>query len=61
FHRIRHWIDVNKRYLILGFTGFVALLFIIIAGINWATAYEYAYNGKTLGIVKNQEDVTKIL
>lgn len=61
FHRIRHWIDVKKKYLIIGFTGFVALLFIVIAGINWATAYEYAYNGKTLGVVKNQEDVTRIL
>lgn len=60
-HRFRHWADLNKRYLILGFSGVVALTLIVIAGINWATAYEYAYNGKTLGMVKNQEDVTKIL
>lgn len=60
-HRLRHWADTNKKYIILAFSGVVALALIVIAGINWATAYEYAYNGKTLGVVKNQEDVTKIL
>ena len=34
---------------------------VILAVFDKYTVYEYAYNGKTLGYVKNQEDVTDVL
>ena len=60
-HRLRHWMDVHKRGLLMIFATGVAACILIVAGINWATAYEYSYNGKTLGTVKAQEDVLEIL
>ncbi len=60
-HRLRHWMDVHKRGLLMVFASGVAACILIVAGINWATAYEYSYNGKTLGVVKSQEDVLEIL
>ncbi len=60
-HRWRHWLDLHKRGVLMSFATSVAAAIVIVAGINWMTAYEYAYNGKTLGVVKNQEDVLAIL
>lgn len=60
-HRFRHWLDVHKRGVLMSFSAVVAGCLIIVSAINWCTAYEYAYNGKTLGVVKEQENVLEIL
>lgn len=52
--------DSRKKELIIGFS--ILLTFVIITGMffNNYTAYEYSYNGKTLGYVKNKDDVLQI-
>lgn len=53
---------MDKKHSILGhFAGAVLVAVAIVALFNHATGFEYAYNGKVLGYVKNQEDVVKIL
>lgn len=39
----------------------VIILICMISVFNYATGYEYSYNGRTLGLVKNQEDVAKVV
>lgn len=57
----REYAELNKPKL-LGFLALIIIVSTIIAsGINYITGYEYSYNGRILGIVKNQEDVLKIL
>lgn len=39
----------------------VIIMICLISVFNYATGYEYSYNGRTLGLVKNQEDVSKVV
>lgn len=50
-----------RRQVVSYFVGLILIYICIIAACNYTTGYEYSYNGRTLGIVKNQEDVTKVL
>ncbi|MGN0658139.1 MAG: LysM peptidoglycan-binding domain-containing M23 family metallopeptidase [Emergencia sp.] len=53
---------IGKKKSILGhFAGVVLVAIAMVALFSHATGYEYAYNGRSLGYVKNQEDVIKIL
>lgn len=61
FHRTRQLIDINKKRIVLCFSGGVAIILVLIGAINYMTAYEYSYNGKVLGLVKEQQDVLMIL
>ena len=60
-HDIRMELHNYRRDILKGavflFSGMLAITFLITSVID----YEYSYNGKTLGIVKEQEDVLKIL
>ncbi len=61
FNWAREWADINKQKLL---SGFAIIIFVAIVGIsfyNHFTAYEYAYNNRTLGMVKDQEDVLRIV
>lgn len=51
----------KKKTLLAHFAGTVLVAIAMVAMFNHATGFEYAYNGKALGYVKNQEDVIKIL
>ena len=42
-------------------TTTVLIAVAVVAIFSYATGYEYSYNGKHLGYVNNQEDVTKVL
>lgn len=45
-------------------SSFAIIILVVVASVvvyNHGNGYSYAYNGKTLGYVKNQEDVVKIL
>jgi murein DD-endopeptidase MepM/ murein hydrolase activator NlpD len=53
----RHWAERHKRQLLAGFTGTVVLAASAAILIGNMTAFEYMYNGKVLGIVKDQRDV----
>ncbi len=57
----REWAEINKKKLLVRFSLFVFLVLVAITIFDYSTAYEYAYNGRTLGIVKSQEDVLKIV
>ena len=50
-----------KKTLLTYFAGTVLIAIAVVALFNYATGYEYSYNGKHLGYVKNQEDVIKVL
>ena len=57
----REWADRNKRSLLAGLIIVIAAAVGSVSAINHYTAYVYAYNGRTLGLVKHQEDVLRVL
>lgn len=61
FNQLREYADLNKKKLLIQFGVSVAVVTLIVLAIGKMTAYEYIYNGKVLGLVKNQEDVYKII
>lgn len=61
FHMAKEWAEMNKKLLLCQFAGLIGIMLCFIGIFNVCTAYEYAYNGRTLGIVNNQEDVLRIL
>ncbi len=63
-HRIEvigDWAEHHKKQLLIGFGIGVAAFAAVTIMIGNMTAYEYIYNGKVLGVVKNQEDVYKTI
>lgn len=57
---IRNFGERYKNWLLAAFAAFVIAL-VGLAGIfNHYMAYEYSYNGKLLGVVKDKEDVLRI-
>ncbi len=61
FHTAKEWAELNKKLLLCQFAGLVAIALCFMGIFNICTAYEYSYNGRTLGLVNNQEDVLRIL
>lgn len=61
FNFAREWAEINKRKLLLHFFVIVVITICCVETFNYFTAYEYAYNGRTLGVVEKQEDVLKIV
>jgi murein DD-endopeptidase MepM/ murein hydrolase activator NlpD len=57
----REYAELNKAKLLVILTVVLIIATAIAAGINSITGYEYSYNGRVLGVVKEQEDVLKIL
>ena len=58
--RFRHFVETHKLMVL---ATFIVFLLVVIGSIwifNYNTAYEYSYNGKTLGVVKDKEEVLKI-
>lgn len=51
----------KKKSLLGHFAGAVLVAIAMVALFNHFTGFEYSYNGRALGYVKNQEDVLKIL
>lgn len=60
-HERRDWILERKKWLLGHFAGAILVAIALVAVFSSATGFQYAYNGKVLGYVKNQEDVTKVL
>ena len=58
---IRDYAEHHKKKLLVEFGIGVAAIAMITIMIGSMTAYEYIYNGKVLGVVKNQEDVYKTI
>lgn len=52
----------NNRRIILRYGAAFVMIFVgLLALLNYATGYEYAYKGRTLGVVKDQENVLQIV
>lgn len=51
------WCRAHKRQIIIGASAFTVLIGVTSMALNHFTAYEYSYNGKVLGLVKDQKDV----
>jgi len=60
-HKQRKHLLALKKTLLTYFAGVLLITVGVVAIFNYATGYEYSYNGKHLGYVTNQEDVTKVL
>lgn len=60
-HKQRKKLGEYTKAMLTYFAGTVAIAVAVVAIFSYATGYEYFYNGKHLGYVKNQEDVTKVL
>ena len=56
-YRIRVLSDRHKQGLLGTLAGVVIVSILMISFFNFITGYEYAYNDRTLGMVKEQEDV----
>lgn len=61
YNRARDFAETHKKKLLIGFGCSVAAAAAVTITIGSMTAYEYVYNGKVLGVVKNQEDVYKTI
>jgi len=61
YHRLRKKVVAHMKELLQYFTGGLLIAIGVVVLFSYATGYEYSYNGKHLGYVKNQEDVTKVL
>lgn len=61
FHRITSTYRQSRRLIGAAILIIGILAAIVLAVFDRYTVYEYAYNGKTLGYVRNQEDVTDVL
>ncbi|MGN0710195.1 MAG: peptidoglycan DD-metalloendopeptidase family protein [Anaerovoracaceae bacterium] len=61
FNFAREWAEINKKRLLFIFASAVVVAIFCVSVFNYCTAYEYAYNGRTLGMVKKQEDVLRIV
>lgn len=57
----REYAELNKAKLLIKLVLFLVVATIIASGVSYVSAYEYSYNGRVLGVVKNQEDVLKLL
>ncbi len=57
----REYAELNKAKLLLILTVVLMIATAVAAGVSSITGYEYSYNGRVLGVVKEQEDVLKIL
>lgn len=51
----------EKKSILGHFAGAVLITIAVVALYSHASGYQYSYNGRVLGYVKNQEDVVKIL
>lgn len=60
-NRIRDYAEHHKKKLLIEFGIAVVAAAMVTIIIGNMTAYEYVYNGKVLGVVKNQEDVYKTI
>ena len=60
-HKNRKKLAGKKKSILGHFAGAILVAVAVVALFNHATGFEYSYNGKALGYVKNQEDVIKIL
>lgn len=60
-HKNRKKLAGQKKTIMAHFAGAILIAIGVVALFNYATGFEYSYNGKVLGYVKNQEDVIKIL
>ncbi len=57
---LRRFAERHKAMMLVTFIVAVVVAIGTIWIFNYNTAYEYSYNGKTLGVVKDKEDVLKI-
>jgi murein DD-endopeptidase MepM/ murein hydrolase activator NlpD len=57
----REYAELNKAKLLVILTVVLMIATAVAAGVSSITGYEYSYNGRVLGVVKEQEDVLKIL
>ncbi len=57
----KQWLDKNKGIVFHAATATFIIVLIIISLATQLTAYEYSYNGKVLGKVRQHEDVYSVL
>ncbi|MDO4544615.1 MAG: peptidoglycan DD-metalloendopeptidase family protein [Bacillota bacterium] len=58
--QIKEFCEGHKKVLLTAFSVFLVAA-VSVAGIfNYCTAYEYSYNGKTLGVVKEKDEVLQV-
>lgn len=60
FQRFKNFAEEYRLMLVAVFSVFLVAVVGIIGIFNHYMAYEYSYNGKVLGVVKDKEDVLKI-
>ena len=58
---LRQWAEKYKKPLFAAFAAATAVAAVITLLVGSMTCYEYMYNGKVLGVVKNQQDVYSIV
>lgn len=61
YNQSKDFAETHKKKFLIGFGCTAAAAAAITITIGSMTAYEYVYNGKVLGVVKNQEDVYKTI
>lgn len=61
YHSLRKKVLAHMKEILTYIGGGILIAVGIVTLFSYATGFEYSYNGKHLGYVKHQEDVTKVL
>ena len=61
YGRTKEFVENHRKKILIGFGAGVAVASMLTMVIGSMTTYEYIYNGKVLGVVKNQGDVYKTI
>ncbi len=59
-HRLKDFCDEHKKMLLVSFSVLLTIAVGIAGVFNYCTAYEYSYNGRHLGYVKEKDTVLQI-
>ena len=60
-YRIRLLTDRHKEVLFGTLTGVIIVIILTLSFFNYVTGYEYAYNKRVIGVVKNQEELLALV
>lgn len=60
-YRIRLLTDRHKEVLFGVLTGVIIVIILTLSFFNYVTGYEYSYNKRVIGVVKNQEDLLALV
>ncbi len=60
-HSVALFLRDNTKSIVVTFTGLIVVSILLLSVLNMFTGYEYSYKGRSLGIVKSEDDVDHVV